>query len=623
MIRLEEVMLAPGGEPLVEEGSWHIRSGERAGLVGSNGTGKSTLLRAIVGEGSIAGGQLHIRPGIRLGYLPQQAVSGSQATVWDEARSQMHHLQRLRSELELAEAGVTTGTDGAAARLDRALEAFRHAGGFSEEETIGNVLHGLGFAPETWHQSCETFSGGWQMRIALARLLLSEPDVALLDEPTNHLDLLARSWLAEFLARAPFATVVVSHDRHLLDRVAQNIVEIRSRRLHHYAGNFTRFLSERELRVEQQQTAFDRQREEIDRLERFVTRFKAKATKASQARSRQKQLDKMERLEAPERQRLPRFSLPAAPASDLEMITLRDVSLGWVPEQTVITGLDLRIERGMRLAVLGANGCGKSTLLAAMRGTLKPHSGRRRLGERVRMGIFTQDLAAELPPEQTALEHISATAPMTSPEKIRSVLGALGLRGDMSLRLIGQLSGGEKARVALAALTARPHNLLLLDEPTNHLDTETVEVLVRALAAFDGAMVLVTHDRYLVEQLATHVLLIRDGQLDFHKGVEPTDLELRPPERDADAAPAAGAVDYAERKRRRSAHQKLQRELEGVEADITAAEAAIVATDAALCEPGADYEALGTERAATVAGLDALMSSWEDLSVALEEAEDD
>ena len=623
MIRLEDVTLAPGGEPLLEDASWHIRPAERAGLVGRNGTGKSTLLRAIVGEGVLAGGRVHIRPGIRIGYLPQQAVSGSTATVWDEVRSQMVRLHQLRAALERAEADVAAEADGAAERLDRALEAFRLAGGFSEEETIGNVLHGLGFSPDTWHRTCDTFSGGWQMRIALARLLLSEPDVALLDEPTNHLDLLARSWLAGFLSRAPFATVIVSHDRHLLDKVAQTIVEVRSHRLHSYTGNFTRFLQERELRVEQHQTAYTRQQDEIAKLERFVTRFKAKATKASQARSRQKQLDKMERIEAPEQERLPRFSLPAAPASDYEMVTLRNISLGWVPEQTLLKNLDLRIERGMRLAVLGANGCGKSTLLSAIRGTLRPQAGRRRLGDRVRMGVFTQDLAAELPAEQTALEYVVETAPMTAPEKIRGALGALGLHGEAALRPIGQLSGGEKARVALAALTARPHNLLLLDEPTNHLDTETVEVLVRALARFEGGMILVTHDRYLVEQLATHVLLVRDGTHDFHAGIEPTDLELKPPERTGDEAPAAGAVDYAERKRRRSALQKKQRELTQIEADIEAAEARIEALDAALCEPGADYEALGTERGEATAALDALMASWEALSEELEAAEAD
>ena len=624
MIQIEDVTLAPGGEPLLDGADWHIREHERVGLVGRNGTGKSTLLRAIVGEQLPAGGRIRVRNNLRLGYLPQQAVSGSTLPVWEEVRSQMHRLQLLRAELEAAEQALAGKEPGSVERHGRALEAFRHAGGFTEEQTIGSVLSGLGFSPETWHTPCDQFSGGWQMRIALARLLLSEPDVALLDEPTNHLDLLARSWLAGFLARATFAAVVVSHDRHLLDRFAQRIVEVRGGRLHHYTGNFSKFLEQRELRIEQQQAAFDRQQAEIAKLERFVTRFKAKATKASQARSRQKQLDKMERVDAPERMRLPHFTLPEAPASDFTLATLKDVSLGWTPEQTVLRGVTLAIEREMRLAVLGPNGCGKSTLLSALSGRLKPHGGRRRLGDRVRLGVFTQDLAADLPPEDSALDYVVSTAPMTPPEKIRAILGALGLSGEDALRPIGELSGGEKARVALTALTARPHNLLLLDEPTNHLDTETVEVLVRALRDFAGGMVLVTHDRYLVESLATHVLLVQaDGTVDFHMGVRPTDLELRPPEAaDADEAPSEGAQTYEELKQRRRERDRMRRRLEEVEAAITDTEAAVEGIDAALCAPDADYAALSADRQEKSAALEALMEEWEALSEGLEEYED-
>ena len=623
MIRIESVTLAPGGEPLLEGADWHIRESERVGLVGRNGTGKSTRLRAIVGEAPPADGRVHIRNNLRLGYLPQQAVSGSTQSVWDEVRSQMHHLQRLRADLAAAEQDLARHAPGSPERHERALEAFRIAGGFQEEETVGSVLHGLGFSPETWHRSCTQFSGGWQMRIALARLLLSQPDVALLDEPTNHLDLLARSWLAGFLARAPFAAVVVSHDRHLLDRFATRIVEVRAGRLHHYTGNFSNFLEQRELRIEQHQTAFERQQAEIARLERFVTRFKAKATKATQAQSRQKQLDKIERLDAPEAIRLPRFSRPEAPASDFTLATLRGVSLGWTPEQTVLRGVELALERGMRLAVLGPNGSGKSTLLSAISGKLKPHAGRRALGDRVRMGVFTQDLAADLPPDLSGLEYVVSTTPMTPPEKIRTILGALGLSGEDALRPIRDLSGGEKARVALTALTARPHNLLLLDEPTNHLDTETVEVLVRALQQFEGGMVLVTHDRYLVESLATHVLLVLpDGSVDLHIGVRPSDLELKPPETTAAAdAPSAGALSFEELKQRRRDRDRLKKRLTEIETAITATEARIARIDDDLCQPDADYAALSAERQRQNDALDRLMGEWEQVSEQVEASE--
>jgi ATP-binding cassette subfamily F protein 3 len=617
MIRLENVTLAPGGEDLLIDVDWHIRQGESVGLVGRNGTGKTTILRAIVGEQHTDGGRVTVRPGLSLGYLPQQAVSGSTLTVWDEVRSRMWRIAALQERLEAAEEAVAAGTPGAVERLDEAMEAFRIAGGFSQEERIGEVLHGLGFAPEEWHRGCDTFSGGWQMRIALARLLLSEPDIALLDEPTNHLDMLARSWLAGFLARAPFTTVIVSHDRHLLDRVAQRIVEVRGRRLHEYAGNFTRFLDERQLRISQHAVAFERQQEEIAKLERFVERFGAKATKAAQARSRQNQLDRMERIDAPETIRLPSFKLPPAPAGDFATITLRQADLGW--DTPLLTGVDLVLERGMRLAILGPNGCGKSTLLRTLAGTLKPLGGRRRVGDRIRIGVFSQDTAAELPPDQTALEHVSAVAPMTSPTQIRTTLGALGLSGDAALRDIGALSGGEKARVALSALTARPHNVLLLDEPTNHLDTETVEVLVRALRDFEGAMVLVTHDRYLVESLASHVLTIQSGSWDLHMGVQPADLEPVPASGSAQKEQSSGAEAHRLLKQRRAERQKLERRLAEVEAQVDALESTITEVDAAMCEPDADYATLSTRRAVLETELAAAMVEWESLEESLSE----
>ena len=617
MIRLENVTLAPGGVDLLIDVDWHIRQGESVGLVGRNGTGKTTILRAIIGEQDIDGGQVKVRPNLALGYLPQQAVSGSTRTVWDEVRSRMWRIQKLRARMKAAEDAVEASVPGAIEKLDAAIEAFRIAGGFSEEEKIGEVLHGLGFSPADWTRTCDTFSGGWQMRIALARLLLSAPDIALLDEPTNHLDMLARSWLAGFLARAPFTTVIVSHDRHLLDKVAQRIVEVRGRSLHHYTGNFTRFLSERQLRMSQHAVAYTRQQDEIAKLERFVERFGAKATKAAQARSRQNQLDKIERLSAPERMRLPSFTLPPAPAGDFEAITLQQADLGW--DAPLLRGVSFIIERGMRLAILGRNGCGKSTLLRALSGTLKPLAGRRRVGDRIRIGVFSQDTAAELPADQTALEYVTTAAPTTSPAQIRTTLGALGMSGDAALRDIGALSGGEKARVALAALTARPHNVLLLDEPTNHLDTETVEVLVRALRDFDGAMVLITHDRYLVESLASHVITIQDGAWELHMGVRPEDLEPIPSSGKARKEKATGAEAHRQQKQRRAKRQKQERHLAAVEAQVETLENTITEIDDALCQPDADYAALSSRRAALESELEAAMAEWEQLEEALSE----
>ncbi len=620
MIRLEEVSLAPGGDLLLWDANWHVRPGARAALVGRNGTGKTTLLRAIVGDEHPWEGRIVVRPGARVGYLPQQAVSGSTKTVWEEVRSAMSGLNALKAALASAEADVTAGDPDAIERHARALDRFRLAGGFAEDQKIGEVLHGLGFGPSTWDQPCDTFSGGWQMRIALARLLLSDPDVALLDEPTNHLDIEARSWLAGHLRSVPWAVVVVSHDRHLLDRVATEVVEVRAGRLHRYAGNFTAFLAQREERIDAQQVSYERQQEEIARLERFVERFRAKATKAAQARSRQNRLDRMERVDAPDApQKLPRLVLPDAPPGAHEALSLIGASLGWTGGPPVLQGVDLVLERGMRVAVLGPNGAGKSTLLSTLSGRLPPMSGRRKVGDRVRIGVFTQDLAADLPEDATALEHLTGVAPLLGEQRARTILGSLGLSGPDALRPIGQLSGGERARVALAALVARPSNVLLLDEPTNHLDAETVEVLARALRGYEGALLLVTHDRYLVEQLATHVLRVGNGEATLHLGVRPEWLEpikRVAPDAIADNTPAV--EDYEARKRRHREVERARKRAAEIERELVAIEAEQARVDAALLEAATDYaraRALGAEHDALVRRHDALFEEWEALEL--------
>ncbi len=619
MIRLEAVTLAPGGDPLLLDADWHVRSKEHVGLVGRNGTGKTTLLRAIVGEMGVDTGKITDRPGIRLGWLPQQAVSGSTLPVWDEAASRMEWFHQLKSTVDRAEAALAAATDGdhdqLVQRLADATETFRAAGGYAIDEKIGEVLHGLGFGPETWKRTCDTFSGGWQMRIALARLLLSEPDVALLDEPTNHLDLEARSWLAGSLGRAPWAFVVVSHDRWLLDRAVDRIAEVRNHRLHHYVGNFTQFLVERESRLSDQATRYERQQEEIGRLERFVERFGAKATKAAQAKSKQKAIDRIERIDAPEEMgRLPKLRLPDAPACEQQALGLRDASAGWggVP---VLEKVELDLERGMRLAILGPNGAGKSTLLHAFSGRVPLLAGRRRVGDRVRIGLFTQDLAQDLPGERSGLEHLEATAPLVPPQQIRGTLGALGLSGEMALRPIRELSGGEKARVALAALAIRPHNVLLLDEPTNHLDAESVAALVNALKGFEGALLLVTHDRWLVEQVATHVARITDGRLEVHAGVRPEDFEPHTAEKVGASGKSVAAEDQATRKRKERERERMRKRIAAIEGEIQGAEAAVAAIDEEMytVTDFAASKAVTARRDVAKAHVDRLYAEWEEL----------
>jgi ATP-binding cassette subfamily F protein 3 len=453
--------------------------------------------------------------------------------------------------------------------------------------------------------------------------LLSEPDVALLDEPTNHLDLHARSWLAEALRVAPWTTLVVSHDRHLLDRVATRIVEVRDESLYSWTGNFTQFLAAREAHRLQQEAEARNVDAQISHLQSFVDRFGAKATKASQAKSRQKQIDKIERVEIRAAPPLPRIQLPEPPASAQRMVRLAGVDVGWPGGPVLQKGVELELERGMRVALVGDNGSGKSTLLRTIAGELAPLAGRRTPGDRVRMGVFHQDLAAELPPDERPIDVVTAAAPALDTAKVRSILGALGLSGDAALRPIRLLSGGERARVALAALTARPHNLLLLDEPTNHLDAETVEVLVRALAAWTGALVLVSHDRWVVEQLATHVLRM-DGTAELKIGVDPSVFE-RTTERVGVVVDRTRRDAHTDRKRGSREAERARKRLDNLPADLERAEAEVARVDAALVEAALDWARsteLGAERAKLQAAVDALYAEWEALEELVRSARD-
>ncbi|MCO4746850.1 MAG: ABC-F family ATP-binding cassette domain-containing protein [Proteobacteria bacterium] len=620
MIRLQDITVGFAGVSLLEDASWHVRQGAHLGLVGRNGTGKTTLLRVMAGELTPDHGKVLLRGNMRVGWLPQHTVAASKQSVWKEASSKMDRLHALKRRLDKTQAAAESGDAHAVARLAEDTEAFAHAGGYRVDEKIGEVLHGLGFGADTWHRPCDSFSGGWQMRIALARLLLSEPDVALLDEPTNHLDLPTRSWLARYLARAEFAFVVVSHDRHLLDHAVNGIAEVRHKQLATYSGNFTKFLAERDLRDAQHDAAFEKQKVEIARLERFVERFGAKATKAAQARSRVKRLDKMERLEAPRKSRLPRYKLPPAPEADHTAMKLVDATVGFGDGPAILTKVNFQLDRGMRIALLGPNGCGKSTLLKAMAGQLPLREGRRVPGGRLRMGVFDQDVASRLPEEMTPLTSIAEAAPLVEPERIRAVLGALGLSGNGALRQMSELSGGERARVVLASLSIRSHTALLLDEPTNHLDAETVEVLVRALADFEGAMLFVSHDRYVVEALATHVGLVRDGGVELFEGVRPEHFEFQSP--GAAKKEKSGGDDYADRKRKARERERLAKSVTKIEAAIASAEERLAVAETALAEVGHDYAKAAEADAACRAineEIDGLMSQWEDASAALEE----
>ncbi len=638
MLRLEHLTLTVGATDLLVDVDWHLRPGARVGLVGRNGVGKTSLLRAITGELQPSAGRIHLRGGVRPGTLPQQAVSGSEQTVWEEARSRMAWLHELEARVARAQADVEAGVDGAIDRLGRVTEEMRLRGAYAADERIGGVLHGLGFRPDDWTRPCSSFSGGWQMRIALARLLLSEPELLLLDEPTNHLDITARSWLAGFLAGSGATMMLVSHDRHLLDAVCTETLELRHKTATSYAGNLSAWLAEREVREAAQLAALEKQQAEIGKLERFVERFGAKATKAAQARSKQKALDRIERIEAPKSEGRPHLHLPEAPPGALEPVRLRDASFGWPDGPAVIEHVELTLERGMRLAVLGPNGCGKSTLLEGLAGTLPPRSGQRIQGRDLRLGRYGQDLAQELPADRTAIEAVQELAPLAPVQRVRAALGSLGLQGDSQLRPVGQLSGGEKARVVLAAFACRPANLLLLDEPTNHLDAVTADELARALDAFEGGIVLVTHDRWLVERLATHVAHVGDGRVEVHPDVRAEDF-LPPGSRTgsdgraggarateaADSDDGAARQDWESRKAQQRKVQRARRRVDALQEELERTEGEIEALDARMVEVATDataLTALAEERRGLEGKVEALYTEWESLEAELAQADE-
>ncbi|MFH1468141.1 MAG: ABC-F family ATP-binding cassette domain-containing protein [Pseudomonadota bacterium] len=622
MLTLQHATLSVGGRDLLVDVDWQVHPGERVGLVGPNGSGKTSLLRVLLGELDLERGSLWLRPGIAVGYLRQQPPSRGEVRLWDAARASMTRHDALQRELDLAQAAVERGAEGAVERLGEATERFRLAGGYAAEERVGEVLWGLGFRREDWEKPCSTFSGGWQVRIELCCLLLSEPALLLLDEPTNHLDLAARTWLAGFLERYPWALVVVTHDRHLLARACNRVAEIHGTRLLRFRGGLDVWLQERELLLDREREAFEVQQDERRRLQDFVDKHRARATSAAAARSRQKVLDRMELVEAPRRERRPHLRLPEPTPCFGTPIALTGATLGWPDAPPVFTGLDLALEPGMRLALLGPNGCGKSTLLKALAGRLPLSAGRRRIAEGVRVGVFTQEAARDLPEDVSALDHTIATLPLATPEQARATLGALGLSGEAALRPIGSLSGGERARVVLAGLALRRHDVLLLDEPTNHLDAVTVGVLTEALAGFAGTVVLASHDRYLVEGAATAVARVGGGRFELRQGVRPDDFEagaLRGPA-EGTTEPSSGARSHAEQKRVARERERLQRRLEAVHAGIEQVEAAMIEGEAAMVAAATDHvalRALDEAQRGLRARCDALYQEWEQLEAAL------
>src|SRR5438094_7456404 len=523
MIQLSSAGKRYGHKLLFEEVDWLITPKDRIGLVGANGTGKSTLLKVLGGLETLDYGSISIAKGISAGYLPQDGLTLSGRTVFAECMSVFSKLRAMEEEMEQLTASMSE-LDHASAeyaqvadRYQRVEHEFQARDGYAIEAQVGSVLTGLGFRKDDWDRQTDEFSGGCQMRIALAKLLLQKPNLLLLDEPTNHLDLEARNWLEEYLTEYPYAFVLISHDRYFLDVTVGKIVEIWNKRIHFYAGNYDKYEEQKTQRREQLEAAYRNQRERIEQLEVFINRFRYQATKAKQVQSRIKELEKMDRIELPEEEKTIHFSFPQPKASGRIVADFAGIAKSY-GEKEVFRDVSFMIERGDRIALVGVNGAGKSTLIKLLAGKEPPSAGSYRLGHNVQADYFAQDQYKELDQDARIFDDLAELSLRSTQTELRSLLGCFLFSADEVFKRIGVLSGGERNRYAMLRMLLHPANFLLLDEPTNHLDMRAKDVLLEALSKYTGTVVFVSHDRYFIDKLATRVFEIGGGRVEVYPG---------------------------------------------------------------------------------------------------------
>jgi len=523
MIQLSAAGKRFGHKLLFENLDWMITPQDRVGLVGANGTGKSTLMKMLAGLESLDYGTLSVGKGVSAGYLPQDGLRLEGRTVFDECMSVFEELHAMERELEglthrMGELDTASAEYAQVAdRYHRIDSEFHTRDGYALEAQVGAVLTGLGFRKEDWTRDTGEFSGGWQMRIALAKLLLEKPNLLLLDEPTNHLDLETRNWLEGYLNQYPYACLLISHDRYFLDVTVKKIVEIWNKGVHFYSGNYEKYLREKQQRRESLEAAYRNQRERIDQLEAFISRFRYQATKAKQVQSRIKELEKIERIQVPNDEKTIHFKFPQPKPSGRVVAECKGMAKSY-GEKQVLRNVEFIIERGERVALVGVNGAGKSTLIKVLAETEPVTAGEFRLGHNVEVDYFAQDQYKELDTEARILEDLETVAPRTTQTELRSILGSFLFSEDDVFKKIGVLSGGERNRYALARMLLQPSNFLLLDEPTNHLDLRAKDVLLEALEKFSGTVVFVSHDRYFIDKLATRIFEVADGGVSVYPG---------------------------------------------------------------------------------------------------------
>ena len=653
MLSINDLNLQYGSKPIFRNVAAQIHTGDRVGLAGVNGAGKSTLLRIMCGEQDVDPGIVSRASWFSVAYLPQEVtIDLDGRSLFDEAQSafddvlaQQEQLDRESEELALLDPD-SPEIDGLLALQGDLQHALEGCDVFRIRPQIERVLFGLGFSAGDLDRPVGNFSGGWIMRLLLAKLLLKKPSLLLLDEPTNHLDLDSLTWLEDFLLQYQGAMVIISHDRAFLDRVTAITWELSLGRLTVFRGNYSHYLVEKAQRLEMERAAYDNQQAQIRQSERFITRFRAKSTKSKQVQSRVKQLEKLDRIELSETERSIHFNFPPAAPSGRDVLTLEDVRKSFAG-RTVFDGVSLNLQRGDKLAVVGVNGAGKTTLLKILAG-LETAEGTVRPGHNVILSYFGQHQAQELAGDQSILDTVYHTAVDMTITQVRSLLGAFLFTGDEVEKQVRVLSGGEKSRVALARMLVRPANLMLLDEPTNHLDMSSQEILQEALAQYEGTIIVVSHNRFFVNSFVNKVLEIRNGRATIHEGNIDDYLEWRRREEtrasetatqssSATRAVAAGDENSADRKvqrrqralERQELNKKLgpwRRKSEEAEQEIDRHERRKAELEALMAEPDlySDQErwsATSREYGQVERHLERAFQRWEEAQAAIEAIE--
>lgn len=646
-VQFSQVSLAFGDRDILKNVSVNLMTGTKAALTGANGAGKSTLIKVMAGLIKPDSGSRICQKETRIAYLPQSGLTHHGCSLKEEADRAFEFGYDIQKQIdqigEQLEKG-TGNTDNLLATQAELIAKLEESGWHRREATAESVLMGLGFSQEDLHKQTEEFSGGWQMRIALAKALMQNPDILLLDEPTNYLDIEARTWLEKFLSNYKGAFLLVSHDRYFLDVTVNEVYELFGGDLKRYKGNFTHYEQVREVELKTLIAEYEKQQDEIEKLQDFIRRFGVQATKAAQAQERQKQLDKIlaQKIEIPESLKKIHFKFPEAPHAGHLVLRTKGLTKSYDGKTNVIENLDLTVENGEMLVVAGRNGAGKSTLLRMLAGVDPITSGEVIPGTGVKIGYFSQDNAETIKGGETILEYVESQAPTELIPKVRDMLGSFLFRGDDVFKSLNVLSGGEKSRIALLQLLLRANNLLILDEPTNHLDMHSQDVLMNALKDFGGTVIFVSHDRGFIEGLATKVLELKPGshrefpgnykyymerieaeeagivgQFERGTGIATSSVNsTKTSEAKADATKSAGKLNWEEQKKIEAERRKNEKEVARLETEIAKAEEEKSALESKMALPevysnGAKAKEVQQKIDETTRKIETLTQAWE------------